>query len=47
MSIYDSGMTVVDLTNDGEARPSGAVKDEPVVGLQRRHVQLPPLLRPL
>jgi hypothetical protein len=30
MSIYDSGMTLVDLTNDGEARPSDAVKDEPV-----------------
>jgi hypothetical protein len=30
MSIRDSGMPLVDLTNDGEARPSDAVKDEPV-----------------
>jgi hypothetical protein len=30
MSIHDVGMPLIDLTNDGEAGPSGAVKDEPV-----------------
>jgi hypothetical protein len=29
MSIRDAGMPLVDLTNDDEAGPSGAVKDEP------------------
>jgi hypothetical protein len=29
MSIRDAGMPLVDLTNDGEAGPSGAVKEEP------------------
>jgi hypothetical protein len=29
MSIRDAGMPLVDLTNDGEARPISAVKDEP------------------
>ena len=28
MSIHDAGMPLVDLTNDGEAGPSGAVKNE-------------------
>jgi hypothetical protein len=30
MSIRDAGMPLVDLTNDGDAGPSGAVKDEPI-----------------
>jgi hypothetical protein len=30
MSIRDSGKPLVDLTDDGEAGPSGLVKDEPV-----------------
>lgn len=30
MSIRDIGRPLVDLTDDGEAGPSGAVKDEPV-----------------
>jgi hypothetical protein len=30
MSIRDAGMLLVDLTNDGEAGPSSAVKDEPI-----------------
>jgi hypothetical protein len=30
MSIRDAGMPLVDLTHDGEAGPSGAVKDEPI-----------------
>jgi hypothetical protein len=30
MSIHDAGMPLVDLTNDDEAGPSGAVKYEPV-----------------
>jgi hypothetical protein len=30
MSIRDSGKPLVDLTDDGEAGPSGVVKDEPV-----------------
>jgi hypothetical protein len=29
MSICDAGVPLVDLTNDGEAGPSGVVKDEP------------------
>jgi hypothetical protein len=29
MSIRDAGVPLVDLTNDGEAGPSDAVKDEP------------------
>jgi hypothetical protein len=29
MSIRDVGMPLVDLTDDGEAGPSGAVKDKP------------------
>jgi hypothetical protein len=29
MSIHDTGKPLVDLTNDGGAGPSGAVKDEP------------------
>jgi hypothetical protein len=31
MSICDAGVPLVDLTNDGEAGPSGVVKDKPVV----------------
>jgi hypothetical protein len=30
MSIRDTGKPLVDLTDDGEARPSGAMKDEPI-----------------
>jgi hypothetical protein len=30
MSIRDAGMPLADLTDDDEAGPSGAVKDEPV-----------------
>jgi hypothetical protein len=30
MSIRDAGMPLVDLTNDGEAEPSGTVKNEPI-----------------
>jgi hypothetical protein len=30
MSIRDAGMPLVNLTRDGEAGPSGAVKDKPV-----------------
>jgi hypothetical protein len=30
MSIHDAGLSLVDLTNDSEAGPSGAMKDEPV-----------------
>ena len=30
MSIRDTGKPLVDLTDDGEAGPSGLVKDEPV-----------------
>jgi hypothetical protein len=30
MSIHDTGMPLVDLTDDGEAGPSGAVKDDTV-----------------
>ncbi|KAK1607747.1 hypothetical protein QYE76_031420 [Lolium multiflorum] len=52
MSIRDSGKPLVDLTDDGEAGPSGLVKDEPVDervkgGRHRRHVQLPAALRRL
>jgi hypothetical protein len=35
MSIRESGRPLVDMTwNDDEADPSGAVKDEPTLGLQ-------------
>ncbi|KAK1681683.1 hypothetical protein QYE76_042531 [Lolium multiflorum] len=56
MSIRDSGKPLVDLTDDGEAGPSGLVKDEPVDepvdervqgGRHRRDVQLPAVLRRL
>jgi hypothetical protein len=30
MSIHDVDMPLVDFTHDGEARPIGTVKDEPV-----------------
>jgi hypothetical protein len=33
MSIRDTGKPLVDLTNDGEAGPSGAMKDGPSTSL--------------
>jgi hypothetical protein len=51
MSIRDAGMPLVDLTNDGEVGPSGAVKDEPDEHGKQDvvvdDIQLPPVLRPL
>jgi hypothetical protein len=35
MSIRDSGKPLVDLTDDGEAGPSGLVKDEPLARCPR------------
>jgi hypothetical protein len=49
MSISDAGMPLVDLNNDGEARPNGAVKDEPVNRGKHDVIasQLSPVLRSL
>jgi hypothetical protein len=39
MSICDSWKPLVDLTDDGEAGPSGVVKDEPVDEPDKRSKQ--------
>jgi hypothetical protein len=36
MSIRDAGMSLVDLTNNGEAGPSGVVNDEPANAPDKR-----------